>query len=311
MTSRRRSVLVAMLLVAFSPVAASEPACDVSGTWQDNFGTLFLRMAPGGSVSGNYTWQNGTMSGVMDGRFLNGTWSEEPTFAAPRDAGRYSFEFSDDCMSFTGTYYYAESPESPVGSWSGTRVATPEPAERLPLFPACDPRGEWQTNHGRVYFFSHGGISELSAQWLLEDEVGTLDGDFSGTRFEGRWKHPGRAGGSEGHFVVVFDERCETFRGDWTDDESIHQWNGALTEPMSAPDEPTADVPTDEPAPEPPATTPTESTDEPPAPETPTEHLPGVGENPNDPVGIPGAGVALGLSIAIAAALMLRRPRAR
>jgi hypothetical protein len=294
----RRALLAAALLAGLAPAAAGEPECDVSGTWKDSFGTLFLRMTPGGSVSGNYTWQNGTLTGVMDGAWLNGTWSEEPTFAAPRDAGRYAFEFDAGCTSFRGTYFYAGSPDAPAGAWSGTRVPAPEEPPEPVARPECDPRGKWSTDHGDVYFFAEGGPSvprsglkdDLRAQWLLEDKIATLNGTFAGTRYEGRWAQPGRANGSEGHFIVVFDDRCETFQGDWTDDELIRKWNGERAVGESAPE----------------PTPPARPTAEPTPPE-PGEHLPGLGEDLDDPLDLLGLGPGLILSVGAIAALVLRR----
>lgn len=292
---------LACLLLAFVPATSAEPACDVSGTWQDNFGTIYLRMTAGGSVSGNYTWQNGTMAGVLDGVFLNGTWAEEPTFAGPRDAGRFSWQFGEDCSVFTGTYSYAEDPEGVAGSWSGSRIGEAPPPQP-PRGPACDPRGEWTSNHGRIYFFTHDGLADLQAQWELRDDVVTMNGTFSDQRYEGRYQRPD---GASHHFVIVFDQTCGTFQGDWSDEALIYKWNGerALTpttpeESVQSPTEPATPSPTSAP----PATPPPPTDDS-------AEHLPGLGEDAQDPLGIPAPGLPLVLVTLSAMALALRRIR--
>lgn len=241
MIARLRPLLLVFALLVPAGSVAAQPACDISGTWSDDFGTLYLRMSSGGSVSGNYTWQNGKISGIMDGAWINGTWSEEPTFAAPRDAGTFSWQVGEDCSVFTGTYAYAENPEGVAGSWSATRTSTPEPLEPVPASPACDPTGEWSSTHGRLYLYTEGAWRDLKGNWEKGDEIATMQGALEGLRYTGTWQAPSDP--TPRHFVMVFDDDCAAFRGDWSDDEVIHNdWVGRRTE--LAPIQATPVVPT-------------------------------------------------------------------
>lgn len=90
---------------------------NVGGIWYTNWGEMTLNQI-GKNVSGTYTWDDGKISGVLNGNVLTGTWSEKPTYSAPRDAGTIEFIFNQN--SFTGTWGFGDEPLS--GIWQGTRA---------------------------------------------------------------------------------------------------------------------------------------------------------------------------------------------
>lgn len=298
-----------MLTCISTPPAVAAPICDVTGTWSDNFGTTYLRMSAAGSVSGNYTWENGTLVGILDGAFLNGTWKEEPSFAAPRDAGTFSWQFSADCSSFSGTYSYAESPLGTAGSWYGTRTSNETPGlgplDPLPQElqrPACDPGGEWTTNLDNVNFF---GLDRSSLPATMQGhfytagraQVGELTGNMTGLTYEGHWRNP--AAQSTGAFAITFDNDCGGFRGRWVGSDSTGpaEWVGQRIKAFapgtaSPPPTPDAAAPTPEPDPV----------------DRAIDDAVEADANEGDPLGVPTPSAALVLlAIAAAAALGLRR----
>jgi len=94
-----------------------EIAINVGGIWYTNWGEMILNQS-GKNVSGTYTWDDGKISGVLNENVLTGTWSEMPTYSAPRDAGTIEFIFNQN--SFTGTWGFGDEPLS--GYWEGTRA---------------------------------------------------------------------------------------------------------------------------------------------------------------------------------------------
>jgi hypothetical protein len=96
-------------------------ACDWTGTWSTNWGPMRL-VQRGGTVSGDYDWDQGLIEGTLDGDVLRGTWTEVPSREPPRDAGDYEFTMAEDCQSFTGRWRYGSS-EAWRQSWDGARQA--------------------------------------------------------------------------------------------------------------------------------------------------------------------------------------------
>lgn len=87
------------------------------GTWNTNWGLMQLTQSAG-KVTGSYEHDNGKIEGNISknltGDILVGTWSEEPSYTPPDDAGDLEFIMSSDLNSFTGNWRYGSS-----GSWSG------------------------------------------------------------------------------------------------------------------------------------------------------------------------------------------------
>lgn len=129
---------VAAVTVLFASVGVwPEPAAaQVAGQWETSEGSMTLREV-GGSVQGNYTSDNGRISGSLRGSVLEGFWAEDaadrrcsaPGFDGRHFWGRIRFTFQGD--RFTGTWGYCEE-EPEAGPWSGTRAGsgsqpTPQP----------------------------------------------------------------------------------------------------------------------------------------------------------------------------------------
>lgn len=122
-------LLGALLLVA--PVAeqsarAQDPTSSCwTGTWQHwpRWDPLYLAQN-GNTVSGNYDYDKGRLSGTLDGNTLTGEWSEWPSYAPPDDAGHFVFTVSGDCNSFDGLYNYGDDDDSWMG-WGGERIDLP------------------------------------------------------------------------------------------------------------------------------------------------------------------------------------------
>jgi hypothetical protein len=94
--------------------------CLWTGTWQTNFGEMLLEQN-GEVVQGTYTRGDGKISGQVQGQKLVGTWSENPTYNPPDDAGNFEFTMSEDCQSFQGRWKYG-STGGWIDGWSGTRT---------------------------------------------------------------------------------------------------------------------------------------------------------------------------------------------
>lgn len=93
--------------------------CDASGEWRTDYGAMTL-IHEAGTLHGNYTWDTGRLAGQLIEGSFNGTWSESPSYAGPTDAGRFEFNFTDDCSSFVGRWSYADGVWK--GAWGGTRA---------------------------------------------------------------------------------------------------------------------------------------------------------------------------------------------
>jgi hypothetical protein len=91
-----------------------------SGYWMcGEWGRLILTQT-GSTVTGTYSYQGGKFTGYAAGNTLVGTWSEEPTYKEPDDAGDVQFNMSSDGNSFRGNWRYGHSGNW-TGTWNGTR----------------------------------------------------------------------------------------------------------------------------------------------------------------------------------------------
>lgn len=302
-----RLVLALSVLSLLPSMVQAEAACDPTGVYADSFGTTYLRGA-GGAVAGNYTWQNGKLAGTMDGLVLTGTWSEEPTYAGPRDAGSFTWTFSADCSSFGGTYSYAGAPDAVAGSWSGSRASTDVPAGVgvAPAAPTCDPFGDWKTTRGTMEIYAAPNPNEPPVAGHLDsglpfgEQDASVHGTMTGLTWSGGWAQtiPEL---TRGTFDATFDATCSTFAGTWYPEELGgligEPWSGqrvSLVVPVATP---SVTVPTGtEPGSDSAASTDTER-------ETEAEGLP-HDVDPDDPLGIPAPGIALLLAILVAVALL-------
>ena len=96
--------------------------CQWTGTWDTEFGPLRLSQR-GETVSGDYDWDQGRLSGTVSGNVLRGTWNEAPSRQPPTDAGEVALTMRADCQSFTGQWRYGSSEAWRTG-WFGQRVST-------------------------------------------------------------------------------------------------------------------------------------------------------------------------------------------
>lgn len=94
------------------------PTVTWTGTWSTNWGQMVLTQT-GDTVTGNYTWDNGKITGKVVGNKLVGTWSEAPSYSPPNDAGDFEFTMSADGKSLSGVWRYGSS-----GGWSGDWTGT-------------------------------------------------------------------------------------------------------------------------------------------------------------------------------------------
>ena len=88
--------------------------------WDTNWGVLtFTRN--GTALHGEYTYEEGKIDATLgaDGRTMEGTWAEAPTYSPPADSGRVIFTLSPDGQYIDGQWWYGDG--SYGGSWTGTR----------------------------------------------------------------------------------------------------------------------------------------------------------------------------------------------
>jgi len=75
----------------------------------------------GDQVTGTYTHDNGKIVGTVSGNTLTGTWSEEPSYNPPGDAGDFVITFANDKKSFSGNWRYGSGTGNWDGTWDGTK----------------------------------------------------------------------------------------------------------------------------------------------------------------------------------------------
>jgi len=98
---------------------------DWTGTWlitegQNAWGNVISFSQSGNNVTGSYLGhENGTYNGTVSGNVLTGTWSEEPTYLPPNDAGEFQITMSPDGNTFSGVWRYDSS--GTWYDWSGQR----------------------------------------------------------------------------------------------------------------------------------------------------------------------------------------------
>jgi len=110
--------------VTVNETAATSENKDWSGTWETNWGTMYLTQSSG-KVTGTYAHDEGKIVGYisknMIGNILAGTWSEAPTYSPPNDGGDIQWTMSSDFNSFTGYWRYGSSGDW-SGEWTGKRL---------------------------------------------------------------------------------------------------------------------------------------------------------------------------------------------
>ena len=130
-----------------------------TGIWETESGLMNLTVS-GRNVSGCYEVEEGRVAGTLsdDGRELEGTWSDAPSYAPPLDRGPLELTLSDDGSAFQGSAYSAD--RQVVYHLTGRRVdTTPEGCVvafpsmlRLPGDPDGDGQFEDTNGNGRMDF---------------------------------------------------------------------------------------------------------------------------------------------------------------
>ena len=128
--------VIGLLLAGCTVITESPPASEGSsaegtqfqsqgiwtGTWEtEQWGTMQL-VQEGNRVTGEYDWDGGKIDGMINGNMLTDTWSEEPSYKPPDDAGDFKFSLSEDGTSFTGQWRYGSTGDW-QGSWNGKKVS--------------------------------------------------------------------------------------------------------------------------------------------------------------------------------------------
>ncbi len=90
------------------------------GTWETTYGTMVLSQV-GNQVTGTYEHSNGHIIGTVSGTVLTGTWSEQPSYSPPDDAGDVQLTISSDGNSFTGGWRWGSSGGWTM-NWNGTKI---------------------------------------------------------------------------------------------------------------------------------------------------------------------------------------------
>ena len=90
----------------------------VTGSWSTEWGSLTLEQQ-GGTVRGYYSHQQGRIEGTLQGNVLTGTWSQGPSYQAPRDAGSFVLTF-DGGRTFRGVWRHGYAGDW-QGQWNGSR----------------------------------------------------------------------------------------------------------------------------------------------------------------------------------------------
>ncbi|MBL0337536.1 MAG: hypothetical protein IPP73_20130 [Chitinophagaceae bacterium] len=89
----------------------------LNGEWQTKWGKMIV-IQNGNKITATYEHDKGKITGTITGNTLTGTWSEAPTYLAPKDAGEFKFTFSADGRAFTGLWRYGNTGEWQTG-WDG------------------------------------------------------------------------------------------------------------------------------------------------------------------------------------------------
>ncbi len=87
------------------------------GSWQTQWGEMVIEQS-NNSITGTYVHDNGKIKGTISGTLLKGTWSEAPSYLAPKDAGEFEFILSADGKAFTGRWRYGKNGDWQTG-WDG------------------------------------------------------------------------------------------------------------------------------------------------------------------------------------------------
>jgi|GEM_PF-2890439 len=103
-------------------------AVNIEGVWDTNWNAMTL-WQNNSSIQGEYIYNNGVITGVLNGNLFYGWWREHNNSIGCGPNGAWSgpavFKFSDDAKSFTGSWGYCSTLQSELDpddyGWNGTK----------------------------------------------------------------------------------------------------------------------------------------------------------------------------------------------
>ncbi len=101
--------------------ARKQGVLHIAGTWATSFGRMEIQQN-GSLVTGRYSHDNGRLEGELHGQQFNGTWSEAPDYAPPRNSGAVQWTISADGNSFRGHWRYGHDGSGWDGVWAGHKL---------------------------------------------------------------------------------------------------------------------------------------------------------------------------------------------
>lgn len=203
-----RDVSQLVLKAYYGERSPAAPAGDWTGHWDTNFGEMCLTQV-GNQVTGSYAHDNGRFVGTVSGNILTGTWSEEPSYKPPKDAGDAELTLSADGSSLTGRWRYGSSGDWSNDSWDGERI------DYNPCGPAptCDWTGTWDTNWDDMDLSQVG--NEVTGTY--DYQGGRITGTVSGDMLTGTWsEEPSyKPTKDAGDMELTMAADCNQFEGRW------------------------------------------------------------------------------------------------
>lgn len=100
-----------------------ETSDNFSGMWKTDWGILIMSVQ-NNQVAGNYENKDGKIEGTLsqDGKTVEGTWSQAPSYKAPKDCGKFVFSISDDYTKFKCEQWSGEKEGDPDDTWKGEKL---------------------------------------------------------------------------------------------------------------------------------------------------------------------------------------------
>jgi hypothetical protein len=125
------TILATSLIALFIAPESIAAAPNWTGTWETTTSSLHFTMTlkeTGATVTGHYDFCNGTIRGTDQAGTLAGIWHQSfPCLNATAGVGTLALKLGASGNSFSGTWAYAKTPNSPT-SWTGHRAVTSQPA---------------------------------------------------------------------------------------------------------------------------------------------------------------------------------------
>lgn len=225
------SLIMVLFFATVSPALAS----NIAGTYKTTEGMMTLRQH-GDRVTGNYTSDNGEITGTLYDTTLDGFWIENHSDQRCSSAkngrhywGRISFEFNEN--RFSGTWGYCN--EAPSRTWSGTRSGGAPEADTVAAdAPAESIQGTWSSSEGDITFTQNG--SKVRGRYNPQDN-GEITGILKGSYLDALWieNHSARRCSTAKHgryFWGKLQIRFEgdSFSGKWSycDEKPSTPWTG-------------------------------------------------------------------------------------